>query len=719
MNRRDKEEGRGQTEGKDLPLKSPQIIVNQEGDGISSSDSVSEIYQEALRILRYKFPRPKNKTPNNTTGSNPTSQIEIENKTDEINEEKKPEKTSDIEEYIPARMINEYVYCPRLFYYEFVDGVFKENADTLRGSAIHSRVDKGKGEMPVNGGGTPGNGGDSEKRKPDNNENNRDTIHSRSVTLSSDSLKVIAKLDLVEITAVKEGDDKKYVVCPVDYKAGEPKKQSDGLEIWDADKVQLALQCLLLRENGYECNEGIIYYSSTKQKAHLQITDDLIKWVIEQVNNARLAAKGEIPPPLAGSSKCIRCSLAPVCLPDETNFLRNNPFTEEQENKFKILFEKETASLKRDSISTGEEIRRLISPRDDTRALYLTTQGLKVGRRDETLEIKEENKLVETVRLKDVSHVALFGNIQITTQAIQALCEADIPVTYFSTGGWFYGITRGHSIKNVFLRIKQFQVAADEQKCSEIASKIIFAKIRNQRTMLMRNHVEPPKDIIRKLKILSDEALKIRNVEELLGMEGIAANLYFENFGGLIKVNDEIGLVVENAEQVSQEQKENSNDAPMTFDFRNRNRRPPKDPVNALLSLAYSLLAKDCTIAALSVGFDPYVGFYHRPRYGRPALALDLMEEFRPLIAESAVITAINNRVISLKDFVRAGKSVNLTPEGRKKFFYIYEQRINTLITHPVFDYKVTYRRSLELQARILARTLIGEISNYVPFLTR
>jgi CRISPR-associated protein Cas1 len=156
-----------------------------------------------------------------------------------------------------------------------------------------------------------------------------------------------------------------------------------------------------------------------------------------------------------------------------------------------------------------------------------------------------------------------------------------------------------------------------------------------------------------------------------------------------------------------------------TFDFTKRTRRPPTDPVNALLSLAYSLLAKDCTIAALAVGFDPYVGFYHQPRFGRPALALDLMEEFRPLIAESAVLTAINNRMITPGHFVRAGDAINLTPAGRKVFFQAYEQRMNALITHPVFDYKVSYRRVLELQARLLASHLTGEIPDYVPMVTR
>ena len=138
-----------------------------------------------------------------------------------------------------------------------------------------------------------------------------------------------------------------------------------------------------------------------------------------------------------------------------------------------------------------------------------------------------------------------------------------------------------------------------------------------------------------------------------------------------------------------------------------------------MLSLAYSLLTKDCTLAALGVGFDPYIGFYHQPRFGRPALGLDLMEEFRPLVAESTVLSCINNCMVTEKDFVRAGQAVNLTAPGRKRFFQTYEQRMSSLITHPLFDYKVSYRRALELQARILAKALTGEIPEYVPLLTR
>jgi CRISPR-associated protein Cas1 len=156
-----------------------------------------------------------------------------------------------------------------------------------------------------------------------------------------------------------------------------------------------------------------------------------------------------------------------------------------------------------------------------------------------------------------------------------------------------------------------------------------------------------------------------------------------------------------------------------SFDFQGRNRRPPRDPVNALLSLAYSLLAKDFTVTCAAVGFDPYLGFYHLPRPGRPALALDLMEPFRSLVADSVVITAINNRMIYPEHCIAAGRAVTLTESGRKALFRAYEQRMDQLVTHPLFDYRVSYRRLLEIQTRLMARVITGELSEYPVFVTR
>jgi CRISPR-associated protein Cas1 len=268
-------------------------------------------------------------------------------------------------------------------------------------------------------------------------------------------------------------------------------------------------------------------------------------------------------------------------------------------------------------------------------------------------------------------------------------------------GGWFYGITTGLNQKNVFLRRSQFRLAEQDYFPLVLARRLVAGKIRNQRTLLQRNHVEPDRNTLAALKEMAERAEVAATLEELLGIEGNGARLYFRDFGGMIKADD-------------------AQPAPaLTFDFEGRNRRPPRDPVNALLSLGYSLLARDLTVACYAVGFDPYVGYYHQPRFGRPALALDLMEPFRPLIADSAALTAINTGMVTLKDFVRAGGSVALTAGGRKSFFRAYELRMDSLVTHPLFDYRVSYRRLLEIQARLLARVLEGEIGEYPVFVTR
>lgn len=696
---------------------------------ISSDDATPAhpVFQQALEILRREVPPPGAAAPEPAV-SPPLAPPE-------------PPKQNLEPQLIQARMLNEFVYCPRLFYYEFVEGVFVESADTLRGAAIHQRVDSGTGALPkagktpapkkeAGGEGAPPTGAEhSGSAKADAEE---ETIHSRSVQMGSQKLGVIAKMDLVEVRISKtpatpkpsaeSGNQTDFTtelfepveVCPVDYKAGAPKEGENANELWDADKMQLGLQALILRDNGYICNEGIIYYRTTKQRVRLPVTPALESWILGNIAEARRVAGGTIPPPLVNSPKCVRCSLAPVCLPDETRMLV-----------------KDQAVIETVAPESAQVPRRLMAARDDTRPLYLNTQGLRVGCKDEVLQVKDKDKVLEEIRMRDLSHVALFGNIQISTQAIQSLCELEVPITYFSMGGWFYGITRGHALKNVFLRMEQFRLARDQSFCLSLARAFVHGKIRNHRTLLMRNHVEPPEPAILKLKRAAGDAMKAVSLAELLGIEGAAAGLYFQEFSGMVKLGDDLpspaasagggdaAAQPENADAKAQGVVKGSEPRSLDFSFANRNRRPPTDPVNAMLSLAYSMLTKDCTLAALAVGFDPYIGFYHQPRFGRPALGLDLMEEFRPLVAESTVLSCINNRVITEKDFVRAGQAVNLSAPGRKRFFQMYEQRMNSLLTHPLFDYKVSYRRALELQARLLAKALTGEIEQYVPLLTR
>ena len=572
--------------------------------------------------------------------------------------------------YLPARMLNEYVYCPRLFFYEWVEGVFAHSADTVEGALRHDTL----GEKP-------------EALAPAQ-EAGSDRIHARSVALSSERHGITAVIDLVEGSGNR--------ATPVDYKHGAPRDHDGVLEAWPTDRVQISVQALILREHGYHCDEAVVYYNATRQRVRVAISEELVSETLRNVDAARtLAASGRIPPPLVDSPKCPRCSLVGICLPDETQALLHGPPEDRPDGEQLCLFEPEAPSERSDEV----EVRRLVPAGDDRRPLYITGYGFSVGKSGGVLQIKEKGAIVQEARLNDVSQVNVFGSVSVTSGAVQALSERDCPIAYFTTGGWFYGMTRSLGLKNVFLRRDQFRRADDERFCLRVTKAIVATKIRNQRTLLQRNHVEPPGRVLDAMKRLARQAMRAAEMESLLGIEGSAASYYFGQFAGMIKAN-------EDAE-------------PPRFDWTTRNRRPPRDPVNALLSFGYSLLVRDLTIVCHAIGFDPFVGFYHQPRFGRPALALDLMEGFRHLIADSAVLSALNTRMVTPGDFHRVGDSVMLTPRGRKGFLRAYEQRMDTLVTHPLFGYRVTYRRVLEIQARLLARVIAGEIPEYPGFETR
>ncbi len=308
----------------------------------------------------------------------------------------------------------------------------------------------------------------------------------------------------------------------------------------------------------------------------------------------------------------------------------------------------------------------------------------------------DHEAVLTEARIVEISHLVLFGSIQVSTQVVQDLCKRNIPISYLSSGGWFYGLTAGMAHKNVDLRRRQYAAAADPVQSLALARRLVQAKIANCRTFLRRNHKAAPDSVLRDLKNDQQHAGLAESLEELLGIEGTAARRYFSEFAGMLKGAGEL-----------------------PFDFDGRNRRPHRDPINAMLSLAYALLVREWTATLHAVGFDPYLGFYHQPRYGRPALALDLMEEFRPLIADSVVLTAINNGEVRPTAFIQRMGTATLTAEGRQRFIETYERRMGQDIAHPVFGYQISYRRVLEVQARLFGRYLLGEIPEYPAFLTR
>ena len=306
------------------------------------------------------------------------------------------------------------------------------------------------------------------------------------------------------------------------------------------------------------------------------------------------------------------------------------------------------------------------------------------------------------MRLIEVSDLVLFGNVHITTPALATLMERDIPVTFLSHGGWFRGVAHGIGHRNVELRTAQYRQSFDDAFCLRFARDLVAAKIANQRTMLRRNGRDDADRALAldRLSAARKTSGRAASLGELLGFEGDAAGVYFRAFANLLSPP-----------------KAPAESVPFRFDARNR--RPPMDPVNAMLSLAYAMLARHFTVALASVGLDPYRGFYHAPRYGRPALALDMMEPFRPIIADSVVLSAVNTGEIGAGDFVVATTGTALTSAGRRRFVEAFERRLSQETTHPLFGYRVSMRRLLLVQARLLSRYLLGELPVFPHHLPR
>lgn len=564
---------------------------------------------------------------------------------------------------IPVRMLNEFSYCPRLAYLEFVQGEWADNLETLEGSFGHRHVDKPDRKTVPDQSTTP-------PPPPEQQEQEPEVLHARSLMLSSPQAGLIAKLDLLEI----QGNQ----ATPVDYKRGRVPDLPE--KAYEPERVQICAQALILRDNGYTCNEGVIYYIASRRRVTIPIDQALIDRTYELIRQFReTALSGICPPPLEDSPKCNRCSLVGICLPDETNLLR----------------ERETDLPDQ---PTQEErphgLRKLLPARHNALPLYVQQQGAFVGKSGDRITVKLKKEELNSVRLLDISQVCVFGNVMFSAQALQELTRRGISICHLTYGGWFHSMTTGLLHKNIELRMRQFQAAGDPPQALHIARDFIRGKIKNCRTLLRRHLPDKNAPVLTQLAEYHRRVQHAESPETLLGLEGMAAKEYFAAFFSLLP------------------------DQP-AFQVADRNRRPPRDPVNAVLSFLYSLLTKELTVTLQATGFDPMLGFLHRPRYGRPSLALDLAEEFRPLIADSVALTVFNNREVTPESFLQRAGSVTMTDAGRRSVIAAYERRLETEITHPLFGYKVGYRRILEVQARLLARHLLGELPAYPNFVTR
>src|SRR2546421_8799553 len=324
----------------------------------------------------------------------------------------------------------------------------------------------------------------------------------------------------------------------------------------------------------------------------------------------------------------------------------------------------------------------------------------------------------ERIPLIKIDEVVVLAEVTLTASALPLLLERDIEITFLGHYGQFKGRLSPPFSKNAILRMAQYRAHQDMTKRCELARRFVIGKLSNQRTMLQRYNrrqsdaemgqaIEQMGHLQRQLADLllekahvaqrlasGDNRIAGTPLEVILGLEGAGSAAYFGSFGKLLG-------------------------DPKQWPFPGRVKRPATDPVNALLSFGYSLLTNKVASAVQLVGFDHFVGYLHSSFYGRPALALDLMEEFRPIIVDSAVLTMLNKRMLTLDDFVVELGAYRLKDERRKVFFTHFEERLNEEVIHPLFGYKVTYRRCLELQVRLLAKVLTGEIDEYPPLLIK
>ncbi len=587
---------------------------------------------------------------------------------------------------LPVRRLHNFIYCPRLFYFQWVENIFQENADTVAGSHVHRNVDAPSRL-------------DEDKAKA-LSENLPEGAKLRSLRLESESLGLIGVVDIVE--GGPEGAE------IIDYKRGSARRNAEGeREAKEPDAIQVAAHALLLREHGVNAVRGAIYYAADKRRVPVDFTEELFGKVRKAIEDARaVAASGTCPPPLKNDARCLYCSAYPICLPNESRWWSKAKKTAVTDSQLHFGFSTPNEDTVRDRIlealdfaaESGKEPPTLQPPRpggDDSEVLVVQTPGAQIGQRGDQLVVSVKGEEARKIPGQQVRAIYCYGAVQITAQAVETCLDLGIDVSYFSAAGRFVGLLRGLPASGVDARRGQYRLFELPGVRLQLAKEIIRAKIHNQRVMLMRNG-DVPDRVLKLMANFRDATECARDIAELMGMEGSAAALYFEQFESMLKQRDD-----------------------WKFDWRGRNRRPPRDPVNALISLGYSMLAKELTGVCHAVGLDPFLGFMHQPRYGRPALALDLMEEFRPLIADSVAISLINRTELGPEDFIRSANGTFLNDRGRKAFWESWFRRMDAEVSHPEFSYKMAYRRMLEVQARQLWRFVRGEATGYHGFTTR
>ncbi|MGF1496593.1 MAG: type I-MYXAN CRISPR-associated endonuclease Cas1 [Elainellaceae cyanobacterium] len=533
------------------------------------------------------------------------------------------------QETIRVNALHALTYCPRLYYLEEVEELYTQDAAVFAGRRLHVELEKDE---------------DGEWQQ---------------LVLENQQLGLRGKVDALR---TRNGQ-----TIPYEHKRGRPyRDRNNRPQSWESDRIQvLAYACLIEAELGITVPEGRIRYHAENVLVHVPLDEagrQDVQRAIAQARQLRLSP--ERPPVTTNERLCARCSLAPVCLPEEARLAQGKT----------------------------DQALRLFPEDDERKVIHVTESGTRVGKSGEQLKITKRDSSTTTVPGHQVGQLVLHSYVQLSTQALYFCSEQDIGVHFISGGGRYLGSfdNRQGSIQR---RIRQYKALTDPNLCLKLAVQLVTCRGQSQRKFLMRGQRNASTttgtltEVIEQMQRTLKQVPKAASLSSLLGLEGNLAALYFQALPGLL-----------------------SESAPAEFQFSGRNRRPPRDRFNALLSFGYSLLLKDVMNAILTVGLEPALGFYHQPRTQAPPLALDLMEIFRVPLVDMPAMASINRGQWNVgTDFEVTGSQVWLSDDGRRKFISLYERRKEERWKHPVTQYSLTYRRLIELEVRLLEKEWMGE----------
>ena len=556
-------------------------------------------------------------------------------------------------------------YCERLFYLENVENLRVADERVYAGRRLHVEI-----------------------------ERNEDEGEWLTLQLESEKWGIVGKVD-----CVRRRDGR---LIPYEHKRGRAARGMDGEAApWWSDKLQIIAYSALIEEHsGQPVTEGRIRYHADNKTVRVEIDDDAWRLLAEAIGRARELQASVIRPPVVANEKlCAKCSLAPVCLPEEAR-LGERASEKQGDGETK---EKTAAPENKSAIRNPQPAIRLFPADDDRQSLHVVAQGARIGRKGDRLEITQPDELPELYPVNEIGQVVLHGFAQITTQALGFCSQKEIGVHWLTYGGRYLGAWSSGA-GSVQRRIRQYKALTDSDFCLSLARRLAEARVRSQLSHLLRasrdagrGRIEAVIEAIVIIRRLLGPMSRARSIHSLRGYEGGIGAQYFKVLPYII--TDEAG------------------DA-MKPD--GRNRRPPRDRANALLSFGYSLLQRDVLNAILIVGLDPSLGFYHQPRSQAHPLALDLMELFRVPLVDLPVVASINRKQWDEdEDFQIAGRQVWLSESGKKKLIAIYERRKSDQWKHPVIGYSLSYSRLIELEVRLLEKEWMGEGGLFARFRLR